>query len=332
MIKKYALLLVLLMTTFLAMAGTKDSVNVYHLPDSVKAVNYISAINTGGAEGNKKYSAGIRNSDVSLFLNAGKKSLSVVFMTPKGSRVMASGLDVKISKDGRMEWLYPWTGGENYTLHIASASDSAENFMVYSGYIFLPKEGKWKLIGTCKISGKWGSMDALQSFTSSGNGRFTGTFSKTWVQRRNGRWYNLNNDASVAPELLPFPSIDSIRQSAVDQEIIAKAIKSEKLEEPKAKGGIYYWMMKEGDGRLINVTDTLTVFYKGYLLNDGTVFDHTDSIPRTFPLSRLIKGWQTGLSGTKTGSKVKLLIPSGQGYWIRTRRQRFHPIPSLFLK
>ena len=178
MIKKYALFLVLLMTTFLAIAGTKDSVNVYHLPDSVKAVNYISAINTGGAEGNKKYSAGIRNSDVSLFLNAGKKSLSVVFMTPKGSRVMASGLDVKISKDGRMEWLYPWTGGENYTLHIASASDSAENFMVYSGYIFLPKEGKWKLIGTCKISGKWGSMDALQSFTSSGNGRFTGTSPK----------------------------------------------------------------------------------------------------------------------------------------------------------
>ena len=135
----------------------------------------------------------------------------------------------------------------------------------------------------------------------------------------------MNNDASAAPELLPFPSIDSIRQSAVDQEIIAKAIKSEKLEEPKAKGGIYYWMMKEGDGRLINVTDTLTVFYKGYLLNDGTVFDHTDSIPRTFPLSRLIKGWQTGLSGTKTGSKVKLLIPSGQGYWIRTRSAKIPP-------
>ena len=97
------------------------------------------------------------------------------------------------------------------------------------------------------------------------------------------------------------------------------------MEEPKAKGGIYYWMLKEGNGRLINVTDTLTVFYKGYLLNDGTVFDQTDSIPRTFPLSRLIKGWQTGLSGTKTGSKVKLLIPSGQGYWIRTRSAKIPP-------
>jgi hypothetical protein len=325
MIKNYTLLFVLLVSTSIAMAGTKDTVTVYPLPDSVKAVTYLSAIKTGGSEGNKKYSAGIRNSDVSLFLQAGKKSLSVVFMTPKGSRVMATGLDVKVSKDGKMEWFYPWSGGENYTLHIASASDSAENFMIYSGYIFLPKEGKWKLIGTCKISGKWGSMDGLQSFTTSGNGRFHGTFSKTWVQRRNGRWYKLGNDDSPEPELLPFPSIDSARQSALDQQIIAKIIKSEKLEAPMAKGGIYYWMLKEGNGRLINVTDTVTVLYKGYLFNDGTVFDHTDSLPRTFPLSRLINGWQTGLSGTKTGSKVKLLIPSGQGYWIRTRSAKIPP-------
>jgi len=325
MIKKYTLLFVVVMVSRLAMAGTKDSIKMYTLPDSVKAVNYVSGIVTSGAEGNKKYAAGIRTSEVSLFLETGKKSQSVVFLTPKGSRIVASGLDVKSNKDGRMEWSYPWASGDNYKLYIASAGDSAGNFVVYSGYIFLPKEGKWKLIGTCKISGKWGTMDALQSFASSGNGKFKGNFSGTWVQRNNGRWFNLNNDVSVAPVLLPFPSIDSIRQSAVDQQIIAKAIQSGKLEAPKAKDGIYYWMMKEGSGKMVNVTDTLTVFYKGYLLNDGTIFDQTDSVPRTFPLSRLIKGWQIGLSGTKTGSKVKLLIPSGQGYWIRTRSPKIPP-------
>ena len=325
MIKKCALFFVVVMISMPAKAGTKDSINNYTLPDSVKAVNYVSGIVTSGAEGNKKYAAGIRTSDVSLFLETGKKSQSVVFLTPKGSRIVASGLDVKSSKDGRMEWAYPWGSGDHYKLYIASASDSAGNFVLYSGYIFLPKEGKWKLIGTCKISGKWGTMDGLKSFASSGNGKFTGNFSGTWVQRNNGRWYNLNNDISDAPVLLPFPSIDSIRQSAVDQQIIAKALQSRNWEEPKAKGGIYYWMMKEGSGKLVNVTDTLTVFYKGYLLSDGTIFDQTDSIPRTFPLSRLIKGWQIGLSGTKTGSKVKLLIPSGQGYWIRTRAAKIPP-------
>ena len=325
MIKKYALLFVVVMATGSAMAGTKDSVNNYPLPDSVKAVNYVSDIITSAAEGNKKYATGIRTSEVSLFLEAGKKSQSVIFVTPKGSRIVASGLDVKSSREGRMEWAYPWGSGDHYKLYIASAGDSAGNFVLYSGYIFLPKEGKWKLIGTCRISRKWGTMEALQSFASSGNGKFKGNFSGTWVQRNNGRWYNLNNDVSAAPMLLPFPSIDSIRQSAVDQQIIAKAIQGGKMEEPTAKGGIYYWMMKEGSGKLVNVSDTLTVFYKGYLLNDGTIFDQTDSVPRTFPLSRLIKGWQIGLSGTKTGSKVKLLIPSGQGYWIRTRGAKIPP-------
>jgi FKBP-type peptidyl-prolyl cis-trans isomerase FkpA len=325
MIKKYALLFLVVMVSVPAIGGTKDSINNYVLPDSVKAVNYVSGIVTSGGEGNRKYSAGIRTSDVSLFLETGKKSQSVVFMTPKGSRIVASGLDVKSNKNGRMEWAYPWAGGDNYKLYIASAADSAGNFVLYSGYIFLPKEGKWKLLGTCRISGKWGTMDGLQSFASSGNGKFKGNFAGTWVQRNNGRWYNLNNDVSAAPVLLPFPSIDSIRQSAVDQQIIAKAIQGGKLEAPKAKEGIYYWIMKEGSGKLVNVTDTVTVFYKGYLFNDGTIFDQTDSVPRTFPLSRLIRGWQIGLSGTKTGSKVKLLIPSGQGYWIRTRAAKIPP-------
>ena len=108
MIKKYALFFVVIMSTLLSTAGTKDSINMYTLPDSVKAVNYVSGIVTTGAEGNKKYAAGIRTSEVSLFLETGKKSQSVVFLTPKGSRIVASGLDVKSNKDGRMEWAYPW--------------------------------------------------------------------------------------------------------------------------------------------------------------------------------------------------------------------------------
>ncbi len=301
------------------MAGAKDSVNAFVVPDSVKAIGFISSVR-GAGEG-KKFSTGIRNSDVSLFLENGKKMQSVVFMVPKGSRVVSSGLDVKKNKQGRIEWSYPWNTGDDYKLYISSAGDSAGNFLLYSGYIFLPKESKWKLIGTCRIDGKWKEMNSLQAFSSPGAAGFTKGFSNSWVQRSNGKWYNLNHDASVEPVVMPFPNIDSVRQLALDREIIAKKL----TEGPIAKEGIYYWLIKEGTGKEISVSDTVTAFYKGYIFDEGTIFDQTSKEPRTFPLGRLIKGWQIGLSGTKTGGKVKLLLPSGQAYGIRTRGAKIPP-------
>ena len=323
--KRQSLILVAVILFTRTMAGITDSVKIYSLSDTVKPVLFVSTIRLSESEGRKKATAGIRTSEVSLFLESGKKRQSVVFMSPKGSNIVTTGLDVKTDKKGRMAWAYPWSGGEDYKLYIASAGDSAGNFILYSGYIYLPKENKWKLIGTCKISGQWGTMSGLQSFSNAEKGELSSTVSAEWVQRNNGRWFNLNNDASVAPVLMPFPSIDSVRQSMVDQGIIAKSLNNEKSDPPKAKEGIYYWILKEGTGRELRVTDTVTVFYKGYIFTNGTIFDQTEKEPRTFPLSRLIKGWQSGLAGIKTGTKVKLLIPSGQAYWIRTRGAKIPP-------
>jgi FKBP-type peptidyl-prolyl cis-trans isomerase FkpA len=325
MMKKIILLSVWIMAVDLSVAGTKDSVNLYTMPDSVKAVNFISVVSTRGREGNEKYYAGIRTSDVSLFLDARKKRQRIVFITPKDSWVLASGLDVKADKNGRMEWAYPWTGGENYKLYIASAADSAGNFVLYSGYIFLTKENKWKLIGTCKISGKSGTMTSLQSFSSTGKTVVNCHFSDTWVQGNNGSWFNLGQESSATPAVIPLPSIDSIRQMAIDQQIISKAITNGKIKAPEAREGIYYEILKEGSGRSIIVNDTITVFYKGTLFNDGSVFNQTDNKPSTFPLNRLIKGWQVGLSGTKVGGRIKLIIPSVYAYGIRTRAAKIPP-------
>jgi hypothetical protein len=117
----------------------------------------------------------------------------------------------------------------------------------------------------CRITGQWATMSSLQSFTTSGNGQAKSAFTNTWVQRNNGRWFNLRQDVSVVPALMPFPSIDSIRQSAVDQQIIAKGLQAGMMETPIPKESIYYWVIKEGSGREISVTDTVTAFYKGYL-------------------------------------------------------------------
>ena len=60
----------------------------------------------------------------------------------------------------------------------------------------------------------------------------------------------------------------------------------------------------------------LFVNYKGQLMN-GEVFDQTKDKPATFPLKRLIKGWQMGLPFCRQGGKIRLIIPTSLGYGIR---------------
>ena len=69
---------------------------------------------------------------------------------------------------------------------------------------------------------------------------------------------------------------------------------------------------------MVNITDTVVIFYKGWLFSDGSVFDETKEKPATFPLSRLIRGWQIGVPQCKVGGKIRLFIPSGSAYGIRT--------------
>ena len=73
------------------------------------------------------------------------------------------------------------------------------------------------------------------------------------------------------------------------------------------------------------MSDTVTVLYKGSLLKDGSVFDETKKEPVSFPLNRLIKGWQIGLPLCRVGGKIKLIIPSAQAYSIRSRSKDIPP-------
>jgi FKBP-type peptidyl-prolyl cis-trans isomerase len=70
-----------------------------------------------------------------------------------------------------------------------------------------------------------------------------------------------------------------------------------------------------GTGAEAKPNDTVTIHYRGMLAN-GTEFDssHKRGKPATFPLARLIKGWQEGIPGMKVGGKRKLTIPPELGY------------------
>ncbi len=111
---------------------------------------------------------------------------------------------------------------------------------------------------------------------------------------------------------------DSAVQAARDEELIRKSIESGKLEITGSAGGVYYKILKEGQGEQVVLNDTLVVKYKGSLLSNGQIFDETREDPAIFPLNRLIKGWQSGMIFCKKGGSIRLIIPSAMAYSIRS--------------
>jgi FKBP-type peptidyl-prolyl cis-trans isomerase FklB len=79
--------------------------------------------------------------------------------------------------------------------------------------------------------------------------------------------------------------------------------------------GLQYKVIKEGTGPQPATTDTVTVNYRGTLI-DGTEFDssYKRGEPATFPVQGVIKGWTEALQLMKKGSKYQLFIPSNLAY------------------
>jgi FKBP-type peptidyl-prolyl cis-trans isomerase FklB len=75
--------------------------------------------------------------------------------------------------------------------------------------------------------------------------------------------------------------------------------------------GLQYKILKEGTGPKPTATDTVTVNYRGTLI-DGTEFDssYKRSEATTFGVNQVIKGWTEALQLMPVGSKWQLFIPS----------------------
>ena len=120
-----------------------------------------------------------------------------------------------------------------------------------------------------------------------------------------------------------------------------KQIQSKEMENSKAAGteflarnkmkegvietesGLQYKVITKGTGASPIATDTVTVHYKGTLI-DGTKFDasYDRGEPATFPLNRVISGWTEGLQLMKEGAKYIFYIPSELGYGERGAGQQ----------
>lgn len=79
--------------------------------------------------------------------------------------------------------------------------------------------------------------------------------------------------------------------------------------------GLQYEVITPGSGDKPLATDTVTVNYKGTLL-DGTEFDNSykRGEPASFPLNRVIPGWTEGVQLMSKGAKYKFYIPYQLAY------------------
>src|SRR5438876_10026176 len=112
------------------------------------------------------------------------------------------------------------------------------------------------------------------------------------------------------------------------------------LEENKKKegvkttvSGLQYKVIKDGTGAQPKATDTVTVNYRGTLIN-GTEFDssYKRGQPATFPVNGVIKGWTEALQLMKQGSKYQLFIPSNLAYGERAMGPDIGPNATLIFE
>lgn len=76
-----------------------------------------------------------------------------------------------------------------------------------------------------------------------------------------------------------------------------------------------YRELTAGSGESPKPTDTVTVNYRGTLVN-GTEFDssYKRNEPAQFPLNRVIPCWTEGLQRMKAGGKARLTCPAALAY------------------
>jgi FKBP-type peptidyl-prolyl cis-trans isomerase FklB len=81
------------------------------------------------------------------------------------------------------------------------------------------------------------------------------------------------------------------------------------------QSGLQYKIITEGTGRSPKATDTVTVNYKGTLI-DGTEFDssYKRGQAASFPVKGVITGWTEALQLMKEGAKWELFVPSNLAY------------------
>jgi FKBP-type peptidyl-prolyl cis-trans isomerase FklB len=123
----------------------------------------------------------------------------------------------------------------------------------------------------------------------------------------------------------------SVKNTADGQKFLADNKTKEGVK--TTASGLQYKVLKEGSGATPRTTDTVTVNYRGTLI-DGTEFDssYKRGEPITFPVTGVIPGWTEALQLMKVGSKYQLVIPANLAYGERGAGQTIGPNSTLIFE
>jgi FKBP-type peptidyl-prolyl cis-trans isomerase FklB len=99
------------------------------------------------------------------------------------------------------------------------------------------------------------------------------------------------------------------------------------------ESGVQYKVAKQGEGKSPQPTDTVSVHYRGTLVN-GTEFDssYQRGEPATFPVNGVIRGWQEVLPLMKEGDKWEIVIPAALAYGDRGAGSAIGPNETLLFE
>jgi len=105
------------------------------------------------------------------------------------------------------------------------------------------------------------------------------------------------------------------KETVDSEQTIKDYIAANNLSAERTDDGLYYIITKDGVGVNPDISSTVTVHYKGYLLN-GNIFDSSYDRGKTstFPLTGVIEGWQLGIPLLKQGGAGTLIIPAELAY------------------
>ena len=105
------------------------------------------------------------------------------------------------------------------------------------------------------------------------------------------------------------------QQLEADIKKIQEYLADHNLTAQSTVSGLHYIITTEGSGGHPSISSTVTVRYVGKLLKNEKVFDQTNgNDTATFPLNKVIEGWQIGIPLLQKGGKGTFFIPSALGY------------------
>lgn len=123
----------------------------------------------------------------------------------------------------------------------------------------------------------------------------------------------LLSNEEIQETMIAFQKEISEKQKQRGEAFLAENKKKEGVK--TLPSGLQYKVVKAGSGKKPKPNDTVTVHYRGTLI-DGTEFDSSfrRGKPATFPVSGVIPGWTEGLQLMEEGAKWQLFVPPKLAY------------------